>query len=175
MVVITTSEEKGKIKYDGKVLTFTSEEEIDSLISQVVISLQGKEHYERVVIGIDPGEVSGLVVIADGEVLDKINCLSIQETVNKIKSILKNVNLSITNVKIKIGNGVPAYKELIEMLDNTLPTKVTLEIVSEAKTNLPISKRSRSLRHIISATRISTRVGCIYQRSERKRKNEENN
>jgi hypothetical protein len=72
--------------------------------------------------------------------------------------------LSATKVRIKIGNGVPAYKELIETLDRTLPAKVVLEIVSEARTNLPVSKRSRSVRHIISATRISTRAGCIYQR-----------
>jgi len=126
------------------------------------------------VIGIDPGEVTGLAVIADGKVVDKANCLSIREVNNKIKSILKNVNLSATNVKIKIGNGVPAYKELIEALDNTLPPKVILEAVNEAGTNLPLSKRSRSLRHITSATRIGTRVGYIYQRKERKEKNEKN-
>jgi hypothetical protein len=107
--------------------------------------------------------------------VDEANCLSIRETNNKIKSVLKNVNLSTTKVRIKIGNGVPIYKELIETLDKTLPPKVILEVVSEAGTNLPITKRSRSLRHIISATRISTRVGCIYQRKgEKGDKNEKN-
>ncbi|XHH07882.1 MAG: hypothetical protein ACFCUE_09915 [Candidatus Bathyarchaeia archaeon] len=173
-VVITTEEEKPKISY-GKVLTFTSEDELDSLMSAITIALQGKEHYEKIVIGIDPGEVTGLAVIADGKVVDKANCLSIREINNKIKSILKNVNLSSTNVKIKIGNGVPAYKELIEALDNTLPPKVVLEVVSEAGTNLPLSKRSRGVRHITSATRIAARVGYIYQRRERKEKDEANN
>jgi len=172
-VVITTFEEKSKINY-GKVLTFISENELDKLISQVTINLQGKDHYKKMVIGIDPGEVIGLVAIADGKVVDKANCLSILETENKIKSILKNVNLSVTNVKIKIGNGVPIYKKLIEALDNTLPSKIVLEVVNERGTNLPLSKRSRRLRHITSATNISTRVGCIYHRKERK-KNEENN
>ncbi|MCL1977955.1 MAG: hypothetical protein FWG55_07655 [Candidatus Bathyarchaeota archaeon] len=172
-VVITTPKEKSKIDF-GKILMFTSEDELDSLINQVIVSLQGKEYYEKMVIGIDPGEVTGLVVIADGKVVDKANCLSIRETNNKIKSILKNVNLSATNVKIKIGNGVPAYKGLIETLDDTLPPRIVLEIVSEAGTNLPLSKRSRSLRHITSATRISTRIGCIYQRKERKEKDEKN-
>jgi hypothetical protein len=167
IVVITTPEEKNKIKH-CKVLTFTSEDELDSLISQVIIRLQGKEHYEKMVIGIDPGEVIGLVVIADGKIVDKANCLSIREMDNKIKSILKNVNLSTTSVKIKVGNGVPVYKGLIEALDNTLPPKIVLEIVSEVGTNLPVSKRSRCLRHITSATRISARAGCIYQRKERK-------
>ena len=105
-MVITTPEEKNKIKY-GKVLTFTSEDELDSLISQVIINLQGKEYYKKMVIGIDPGEVIGLAVIADGKAVDRANCLSIWEMDNKIKSILKNVNLSVTSVKIKIGMVCP--------------------------------------------------------------------
>lgn len=173
-VVITTGEEKAKISH-GKVLVFTSEKELDSLMSALTISLQGKAHYEKMIIGIDPGgEVTGVAVIADGKIIDKVNCLSIREVVIKIKSILKNVNLSATIVKIKIGNGIPAYKELIEALDNTLPPKVVLEVVSEAGTNLPLTKRSRGVRHITSATRIAARVGYIYQRRERRENNETN-
>jgi hypothetical protein len=173
-VVITTCEEKNEIDF-GKILTFTCESDLDMLMSQVAIILQGKEHYEKLVIGIDPGEVTGLIVIADGKVVNKANCLSIRETSTRIKNILKNVNLAVTNVRIKIGNGVPAYKELIETLDKTLPSKIVLEVVSEAGTNFPVSKRSRNVRHIISATRISSRVGCIYQRrGETRKKNEKN-
>ena len=43
-------------------------------------------------MGIDPGEITGLAVLADGKVVDKANCLSIRETGNKIKGIVKNVN-----------------------------------------------------------------------------------
>ena len=167
-VVITTLEEKDRVNY-GNVLMFTSEGELDRLMSQVIISLQGKEHYGKVVIGVDPGEMVGLVVVADGKVVDKANCLSILETVNKIKSILKNVNLSVTNVRIKIGDGVPIYKRLIGTLDKSLPSEIVLEVVREAGTNLPLSKRSRELRHIMSAIRISTRLDSVYQRVERKR------
>jgi hypothetical protein len=126
------------------------------------------------IIGIDPGNIIGLVTIADEKMIDKLNCLSIQEMDNKIKSILKNVNLSITNVKIRIGNGVPVYKDLIEVLDNTLSPEIVLELVSERGTNLPLNKRNRYLRHITSAARISTREGQIYQRREMKEKDEKN-
>ena len=169
-IVITTEKEKPLVRFD-KVLVFNSESELDRLMNAVTIGLQGKESYEKIVIGVDPGEVFGLAVIADGKVSDKANCFGIIEAVNKIKAILKNVNLSATAVRIKIGNGVPAYKELIEALDNILPPQVVLEVVSEAGTNLPLHKRSRRLRHITSATRIAARVGYIYQRRE---KNEAN-
>jgi hypothetical protein len=172
-VVITTEKEKPKISH-GKVLVFTSEKELDSLSNALTIALLGKERYEKMIIGVDPGEVTGVAVIADGKIIDKANCLSIREVVIKLKSILKNVNLSATTVKIKIGNGVPAYKELIEALDNSLPPKVALEVVNEMGTNLPLTKRSRGIRHITSATRIAARIGYIYQRRERREKNETN-
>ncbi len=88
------------------------------------------------------------------------------EVAIKIKSILKNVDFASTSVIVKIGNGVPTYKELILELDETLPVHVNLEIVSEAGSNKPLkeNKRSRSLRHISSAIRIAAREGYIYPR-----------
>ena len=166
-VVVTTEKEKALIKFD-KVFVFNSEGELDRLMSELTISLQGKKAYETIVIGIDPGEVSGLAFIADGKIIDRANCLSAQEVVNKIKSVLKNINMSFTIVKVKIGNGVPAYKELVEALDAELPPKVILEVVNEAGTNKPlkVNNRSRNLRHILSAIRIAGRVGYIYSRRE---------
>lgn len=165
-LVITTEEEKSSVNF-RKVLIFKSESELDSLMNAVTIGLQGKESYEKIVIGVDPGDVFGIAVVADGKVVDKANCVGLQETVNKIKGILKNINLSATAVKIKIGNGVLAYRELIEALDNIIPASVILEIVSEAGTNKPLIKRSRRIRHINSATRIAARAGYVYVRREK--------
>lgn len=165
-LVITTKKEKPQVSF-GNVLVFSSEDELDSLMSAVTMRLQGKEAYEKMVIGVDPGEVVGVAVIADGRVVDRANCLGTREAVKKIKSILKNVNLSATAVKIKVGNGVPTYHEIIEELDEALPSMVVLEVVSEVGTNLPLSKRSRGLKHITSATRIAARTGNIYLRREK--------
>jgi hypothetical protein len=128
--------------------------------------LQGKEVYEKIVIGVDPGEVFGLAVIADGKVNETANCFSIQEVLTKISSVIKNVDFSSTAVTIKIGSGVPTYKELIENLDLTLPPEVALEVVSEAGTNRALNhdKHRRGLRDIASAIRIAGRAGHIYPR-----------
>ena len=68
---------------------------------------------------------------------------------------------------------MPVYKGLIEVLDNTLPSSIVLEVVSEVGTNLALSKRSSiCLRHITSATIISARVGGIYQRKKREDRKE---
>jgi len=84
----------------------------------------------------------------------------------KISSIVKNVAFSSTAVTIKIGSGVPTYKELIETLDAALPPEVALEVVSEAGTNRALNhnKHRRGLRDIASAIRIAGRAGHIYPR-----------
>jgi hypothetical protein len=170
--VITTEKEKHRVNHE-KILVYNSETEPDALANEILKILQGKEVYEKIVIGVDPGEVFGLAVIADGKVNETANCFSIQETLTKISSVIKNVDFSSTAVSIKIGSGIPTYKELIENLDLTLPPEVVLEVVSEAGTNrvLNENKHRRGLRDIASAIRIAGRAGHMYPR---RRTNETN-
>jgi hypothetical protein len=166
--VITTAQEKHLISYP-KILVYDPKTEPQILGSEVVKILQGKEIYDHIVIGIDPGEVFGLAVIADEAVVDTENCFSIEETLNKIKSILKTVDFSRSSVTVKIGSGVPVYRKLLETLDDELPTQVSLEIVGEAGTNRYTRevKNRRGLRHMVSATRIARRSGYVYSRRKK--------
>jgi hypothetical protein len=164
--VITTEKEKDKIKHE-KLLIFREENELDSLVNEVKRILQGKDAYEKIVIGIDPGTATGLAVIADGKVIQEGNCFSIKEVVDSITKIIRNINLAITGVYVKIGKGVPIYREILQALDGALPIQVELEVVNEAGTNRPIkeNRRSRRIRHISSAKRIAGRTGDIITRS----------
>jgi hypothetical protein len=163
--VITTKKEKHLIKHE-KILVYDSETEPDTVANEAIKILQGKEVYEKIVIGVDPGEVFGLAVIADGKVNETGNYFSIQEVLNKTKNIIKNVDFSSTAISIKIGSGVPAYKELLETLAAALPPEVVLEMVSEAGTNRALNenKHRRGLRDIASAIRIAGRAGHVYPR-----------
>lgn len=167
-LVITTHAEQHQINHE-RVLVYDTETEPEIMGSEVVKMLQGKESYEKIVVGVDPGAVFGLAVIADGGVIDSENCFSIQEVINKMNSLLKTVDFALTVVAVKIGSGVPVYKELVETLDETLPPEVLLEIVSEAGTNQYShqGKRRRGVRHIVSATRIAGRAGYVYERKRR--------
>jgi hypothetical protein len=164
-VVITTEKEKQLVKHE-KILIDNNESELDNLVNEVKRILQGKEAYEKIVIGIDPGEAIGLALIADGKVIEEGNCFSTQEVINCIIKRIRNVNFSLTSVSVKIGNGVPVYKELLEALEDALPPEVALEVVGEAGTNRPLkeNKRSRGIRHISSAIRIAGRTGYVIQR-----------
>ena len=171
-VVITTEKEKHLINHE-RILVYNNGTAPSTVVNEAVKVLQGKESYEKIVVGIDPGEVFGLAVIADGKVNETANCFSVQEVLGKIKNIIKDFDVSSTAVSVKIGNGVPAYKNLLETLDSALPPKVILEVVSEAGTNRHIdeNKHRRGLRDIVSAIRIAGRVGHVYSR----RKTDESN
>jgi hypothetical protein len=164
-VVITTEKEKNRINHE-KVLVYNGETEPDALADEIRKILQGKEAYEKIVIGVDPGDVFGLAVVADGKVNETANCFSIQEVLKKTETIVKTVDLAATVVAVKIGNGVPAYKDLLEALDAALQPEVVLEVVSEAGTShiLNEDKHRRGLRDIASAIRIAGRTGYVYPR-----------
>ena len=164
-VVITTEKEKNRINHE-KVLVYNGETEPDALADEIRKILQGKEAYEKIVIGVDPGDVFGLAVVADGKVNETANCFSIQEVLKKTENIVKTVDLTATVVTVKIGNGVPAYKDLLEALDAALQPEVVLEVVSEAGTShiLNENKHRRGLRDIASAIHIAGRTGYVYPR-----------
>jgi hypothetical protein len=166
-VVITTEKEKHLINHE-KVLVYKDGADPEEMINNALQAVQGKEHYEKLVIGVDPGEVLGLAVLADGNVIKTENCFSVGETLERIKNILKILeNNPAASVFVKIGDGVPKYKEeLLLALDDALPRSVVLESVSEAGTSSDLSnaKHRRGLRDIVSAIKIAGRNGHAFQR-----------
>ncbi len=165
-LVITTEEEKSRVCYP-KILVFHDETELEGLIMEVKKRLLDKEAYEKIIIGIDPGEAIGLAVLADGKVIEEGNCYSSRELVNSILKILRTVNFSVTSVSVKIGDGVPVYMELLQDLDEVLPDQVAFEVVGEAGTNRPLVAHSRKIRHISSAIRIAGRTGRLLVRRKK--------
>ncbi|MDH5482603.1 MAG: hypothetical protein OEY22_06985 [Candidatus Bathyarchaeota archaeon] len=168
-VVITTEEERRLISHE-KILVYQNDTDSEALISGALQILQGKDNYEKIVIGVDPGEVFGLAVLADGKIVETENCFSIEETLNRIEKTLRNFeNKPVASVSIKVGDGAPLYKEkLLETLDKALPSSVILESVSEAGTDryLNETKHRRRLRDIVSAIRIAGRNGHTFPRSK---------
>jgi hypothetical protein len=173
-VVITTEKEKHQINHE-RVLVYKEGENPETVVTLALQTIQGRENYEKLVIGIDPGKVLGLAVLANGKVIETGNCFSVEETLERIKSILKHLeNPPIASISVKIGDGVPACKEeLLHALDKALPQSVVLESVSEVGTShdLDETKNRRGLRDIVSAIRIAGRNGHVF---ERRRMNEQN-
>jgi len=165
--VITTEKELQFINH-SKAFAYHEGVAPESIVNKALQAVEGKEYYERVVIGVDPGEVFGLAVLADGKVIETGNCFSVENTIGKIKAVLENLeNTPVASVSVKVGNGVPACKEkLLRALDEALSPHIALESVSEAGTNHVPSeaKHRRGLRDIVSATKIAGRSGQAFPR-----------
>jgi hypothetical protein len=166
-VVITTETEKRLINHE-KILVLNDEVKLDVLINEVIKFTQGKKHYEKIIIGIDPGKVFGLAVLADGKVVETSNSYSVNETLEKTKSIINTFKtVSPASFSVKVGNGVREYNNIfLHLLNKELPLNVTLESVSETRTNRYNNKieHKRRLRDIISAIRIAGRNGYVLAR-----------
>lgn len=165
--VITTEKEKGLINHE-KVIAYDIRRDPASVVGEALQIVQGKESFGKITVGVDPGEVFGLAVLAGGRVVETENCYSLDETVRRIEKVLKDLGkMAICSITIKIGDGVPACKEkLLNALDNILPQNVTLESVKEAGTDsqLDEAKHRRGLRDIVSAIKIAGRNGSIVHR-----------
>ncbi len=166
-IVMTTEKEKHLINHEN-VLVYKEGEDLEAMINSALQIAYGKRYYEKLTVGIDPGKVLGFAVIADGKVVEAENCFSVEEAIEKIKKVLKNLSdATTTSTTVKIGNGVPAIKEdLMRALDEALPQNVVLESVEEAGTSRYISeaKHRRELKDIASAIRIAGRNGSAFQR-----------
>jgi len=167
-VVITTDREQQLVDHE-RTLVYREGVEPETLVSRALQISQGKEYFERIVVGVDPGEVFGVAVLADGKIVETYNCFSIDEALRRIRSIVENSSTHAASVSVKIGDGVPDCKErLLHVLDECLALNVMLESVGEAGTNRcgDEAKHRRGLRDIVSAIKIAGRNGRKYQRGK---------
>ena len=173
-VVITTQGEKELVNHK-RLLVYQNDMTVESLVNEASKIAAGKEYFAKITVGIDPGNVVGIAVLADGKVIETANCFSIEETLDEIVNVLKGLeNVHSTSVSVKVGDGVPIHKEnLLRILDKALPSNVVLESVSEVGTNRCLSeaKHRRGLRDIVSAIQIAGRSG---QRFPRRKTSESN-
>ena len=165
-VVITTRKERPSITHPN-VLIFKDEEDPAKVIDEAIRIVQGKQSYEKITVGIDPGKTFGVAILGDGNVLQTINCSRLKETIDAVLKTVQKV--PATSCVVKVGDGVPVYtKELLHGLDESLPEGVILETVSEAGTSHFVKETAhlRGLKDAMSAIKIAGRNGKVFQRKK---------
>lgn len=110
------------------------------------------------VIGIDPGNTSGVCIIMNRVLMESTVFYSKVKLVSWIKIKLKELNSSLTIVRIGNGGG-KNKKEIVELLKKTLPSNIELQIVDEKNTSKKVINTLTS--HEQSAIRIAKRRGFI--------------
>ncbi|MEM2936142.1 MAG: hypothetical protein QW231_03075 [Candidatus Bathyarchaeia archaeon] len=163
-VIITTEKERHLVDHPS-VLVFEVEADPSKVVNEALRIVQGKQKYEKMVIGIDPGETFGVAILSDGRVSETLNCPSLKETVNIVLKALRETP-AILKV-VKIGNGAPRYmKELLYTLDDVLPKETIIQVVREAGTSQLTReiKHRREMRNVVSAVKIAKREGKTFPR-----------
>lgn len=166
-VVITTEKERNLIHHPN-ILTYKEGDDPSKIVAEAVRLSKGKQRYEKLVIGIDPGKTFGMAVLGDGHLIETLNCPSKEEAVHAVLDSINKAPADQTTVKV--GDGPPAYTEaLLNSLDEMLPPNVGIEIVSEAGTTHVANeaKRRREIRDIMSAMRIAKRNGQTFSRGKK--------
>ncbi len=166
-VVITTKKEHPKITHEN-VLEYEEEKDPVEVVDEAVRIAKGKRTYERLVVGVDPGQNFGVAVLGDGNMVETKNCTSLNETVKTIKDVLNRT--PVTHTIVRIGNGAPSYaEELWRLLNEALPGNVVIESVREEGTSQSLGEIShrRGKRDISSATKIAQRQGRVLPRRRR--------
>lgn len=163
-VVITTEGEKHLISHPN-VLTYNVDEDPSNIVDKAIQLASGKESYNEIVIGVDPGKIFGVAVLGDGRTLKKEEFSSMVKTIDFILTELNRLPSKVR--KVKIGMGVPEVaEEVMRRLNSTLPKDVIIEMVSEEGTSK--SKESlvgRKLSDADSAVKIALKRGKEHPRS----------
>ena len=163
-VVMTTRDESHQISHP-QIIIFGQDSNPETVVDEAILIVQGKQGYEKVVVGVDPGKTYGIAILGDNKVLATLTSSNIEEASHLIVDSLKRFPAEVRMVRV--GNGPPEYtKTLLSSLDKDLPEETLMEIVSEAGTSRLTKKtvNRRVLRDAVSAIQIAGRNGRIITR-----------
>jgi hypothetical protein len=163
-VVITTRDESHQISHP-QILPFEQGSNPESVVDKAILIVQGKQGYEKVVVGVDPGKTYGIAILGDNKVLETLTASNIEEASRLVVDSLKRFPAEVRVVRV--GNGPPEYtKTLLNSLDENLPEETLMEIVSEVGTSRLTNKSAnrRVLRDAVSAIKIAGRNGRVFSR-----------
>jgi hypothetical protein len=110
----------------------------------------GKDLYQTLYIGIDPGDHPGIAVVGDDMLLCKTTVESPNKVFLKVKRFLQEY--PSTQVIIRIGHGSILNRNLI--INSLIPLEIPIEIVDETKTT-PSQEVKRPLRDSEAAAAIA--------------------
>ena len=115
--------------------------------------------HEELLIGIDPGHLTGLSVFYHGREIESSVYSSVEDLISHIIQILGG--LRAKHKLVKVGNGdMVAARQIVDMLNLKFCSSFELEFVDERRTSRKIRHfNQRGKRDMLSARYISRRDG----------------
>ncbi len=157
-VVLTSNNELHDVKKTN-VIAADAYDTIDHAVDLAVQMLIGKDLYQTIYIGIDPGDHPGIAIVGDDQLLFKTQAESPKKVASIVKRFLKEYP-SINSI-IRIGHGSILIRNRI--INSLIPLQVPIEIVDETKTT-PSQDVKRHLRDSEAAATIALIHGGKVQK-----------
>jgi hypothetical protein len=186
-VLITTEDEKESIDFPHPVV---AEKDIELTIDVATRILKGKEKFNRLIIGIDPGKRPGVAVIGDDEMLSTAQVSSPEKVEALVGRVIKSYPSEETIVRIghgdtthrnRIINSLSRFNLKVEISDETRTTKISdspdidaaidiaLKSGVAAKKKYKVEPTEGELRDIQRRSRIESKGRVTISKEEAKR------
>jgi len=162
-LILTTHRERRLIKV-RKVLCLEDITGMDTATKEKIFSRLFSSGEDILLIGIDPGDRTGIISFYQGrEILDRVT-LSLEKTLSALTDLIKNSQAK--RKVIRIGDGDPEKTNYIaSFLLEEFKEKIEIEIVNERGTsNMTNPTHFKEPKDLRSARIISLRRGQRYQR-----------
>jgi hypothetical protein len=153
-VVVTTAEERGRVRHDRVVVYSTPQ----ATVEEVIRLLRGVEDVDRVVIGVDPGERPGLAVLVDGHVLSTRSTAHPDRVVDEVKALADRYEDA--ELVVRVGHGARTLRDRI--VNGVLEAGFPVELVDETSSSPP-RQRVAGERDKVAARVIAMTAGEMVQ------------
>ena len=160
--LILTTRKEAPVECEKPMLHEDIFENHPTVIRGLMIQKLSLGYEEELIIGIDPGQRTGISIFYFGREIESSFISSTEELVLHIIEVLGG--LRAKRKVVKIGNGnMKIAKEIVTMLNLTFCSSFELEFVDERKTSLKIKNfNQRGKRDMLSAKYILQREGFRY-------------
>jgi hypothetical protein len=161
-VIITSKKEKSYFasRSTTKVLCIEDLDSDAGVVRERIFSEVFGNGNDSLVIGIDPGERTGVAVFFDNHEIDTEVFASVQETVYRVGRLIRASDAA--RKIVRVGNGIPRLAtEICGALRRAFGSEVIIELVDEHGTSstLRTHQNKRAVRDKLSARIIAFRKG----------------
>ncbi len=145
-VVITSRREVASIQFSKVVIVSDTE----TTVNEALRLLNGRATYERVVVGIDPGQEPGIAVVVDGVITAVYRV-----PMDQVADVVERIKQTYPDVLVKVGNGARLIRT--QIVNNLLAQGSRVELVDESGTSPHLGKGTAGtvISDIIAAVNIA--------------------
>jgi len=126
-LVITTSKEARGIDFPNVV---GIEEDIRKGVRRALSILKGKQTYQKMLVGVDPGREPGIAIVGDGKILETMHAESPEDVKEIIEGFIEDY--SFQRMTVRIGHGDKTNRN--RTINSLKGLAIRIEIVNEEDT-----------------------------------------